>query len=592
MAMKPAIAFGSNDGQYLSTHSAGFCPTHRLVDRYFHVDNFLRSDELTMTTFHRLSGRAMPILLGSALLMAQPLAAEAQANQDLFDQIQTYSAEGDSMLGQGVGASQFSDVSPNDWAFQALDDLVRRYDCLKGYPNGTFRGDRALSRYEFAAGLNACLQQIERLIAETTADFATREDLETMRRLMEEFEAELAMLGTRVDNLESRVAFLEDNQFSTTTKLNGEILFTLNGLFPNDDTYDTDGDGVTDTAFSDNIVFQDRVRLNFDTSFTGKDRLRTRLQARNVSDWSIDGNVTREARWGFRGDNGNAVEVDTLAYRFPVGSKITAQIFANGVGMDDFLSTLNPFDSSGGGSISRFGQRNPILRTGGQQAGAGFAYKVSDALTFSAGYTADDAADAAQGLFGADYALGAQLQYENDTFGLGLVYINSYTTSSGLNHDTGSLPSNLDGNTPVVANNFGIEALLTPSDAFFVGGWVGFSDAVIIGQAEADVWNYALTLGFPDLGGEGNMLGFVLGQQPRLSGSELPVASLTDGDFGALGLGAREDRDLGYHLEAFYKWQLTEHIDITPGVIWLTNPGHNSTNSDVIAATLRTRFRF
>lgn len=525
--------------------------------------------------------------------MFQPPAAEAQTNpQDLFEQIQTYSNEGEAMLGQGVGASQFSDVSPNDWAFQALDDLVRRYDCLKGYPNGTFRGNRALSRYEFAAGLNACLQQMERLIAETTADFATREDLETMRRLMEEFEAELAMLGTRVDNLESRVAFLEDNQFSTTTKLEGEVLFALSGLLPSDDRYDTTGNGVTNRDFSDNIVFQNRVRLNFDTSFTGKDRLRTRLQSNNVEDWSIDGRVTREARWGFRGDNDNSVDVDVLSYRFPVGSKITAQIIATGAGMDDFLDPLNPFNSSGGGSISRFGQRNPILRTGDADAGIGFTYAVNDSINFSVGYTPGEASDAAKGVFNGNYALGAQLQYETDLFGLGLVYINSYTNDDGLNHDTGSLASNLDGNIPVVANNFGIEALITPSDAFFVGGWVGFSDAVIIGTAEADVWNYALTLGFPDLGGEGNLLGFVVGQQPRLSGSELPVASLTAGDFGALGLGAREDRDLGYHIEAFYKWQLTEHIDITPGVIWLTNPGHNSTNSDVIAATVRTRFKF
>lgn len=59
-------------------------------------------------------------------------------------------------------AVQFRDVSPTDWAYQALTDLILRYDCLKGYPDRTFGGNRVLSRYEFAAGLNACLQQIER----------------------------------------------------------------------------------------------------------------------------------------------------------------------------------------------------------------------------------------------------------------------------------------------------------------------------------------------------------------------------------------------------------------------------------------------
>ncbi|MGB0564921.1 MAG: iron uptake porin, partial [Spirulinaceae cyanobacterium] len=156
----------------------------------------------------------------------------ANSTEDILQQVESYSLEMEEPLeadteAQFTGASKFTDVSPGDWAFQALDDLVRRYDCLKGYPNGTYRGNRALTRYEFAAGLNACLQQIERLIAETTADFVTREELETLRRLMQEFEAELATLGTRVDNLEGRVAFLEDNQFSTTTKLVGEVIFNL-----------------------------------------------------------------------------------------------------------------------------------------------------------------------------------------------------------------------------------------------------------------------------------------------------------------------------------------------------------------------------
>ena len=55
-----------------------------------------------------------------------------------------------------------------------------------------------MSRYEFAAGLNACLNQIERLIASSEA--VLREDIETINRLMQEFEAELASLDGRVDN--------------------------------------------------------------------------------------------------------------------------------------------------------------------------------------------------------------------------------------------------------------------------------------------------------------------------------------------------------------------------------------------------------
>ena len=52
--------------------------------------------------------------------------------------------------------SQLSDVKPTDWAFQALQSLVERYGCIAGYPDGTYRGNRATGRYEFAAGLNSC----------------------------------------------------------------------------------------------------------------------------------------------------------------------------------------------------------------------------------------------------------------------------------------------------------------------------------------------------------------------------------------------------------------------------------------------------
>ncbi|NEO68311.1 iron uptake porin, partial [Moorena sp. SIO3H5] len=189
----------------------------------------------------------------------------AQSKQVSVDKLIKQSKQDSASMGQVTSVSQLRDVSPGDWAYEALRSLVERYGCIAGYPNRTFRGNRATTRYEFAAGLNACLNQIERLIAASTADFITREDLETLQRLIQEFESELATLGARVDNLEGRVAFLEDHQFSTTTKLEGEVVFSIANAFGED---------------SDNqVVFQDRVRLAFVSSFTGKDALYTRLDA-------------------------------------------------------------------------------------------------------------------------------------------------------------------------------------------------------------------------------------------------------------------------------------------------------------------------
>ena len=71
-------------------------------------------------------------------------------------------------MAQVTSVSQLSDVQPTDWAFQALHSLVERYGCIAGFPNQTYRGDQALTRYEFAAGLNACLNQVNELIATAT----------------------------------------------------------------------------------------------------------------------------------------------------------------------------------------------------------------------------------------------------------------------------------------------------------------------------------------------------------------------------------------------------------------------------------------
>ncbi|MFO0051232.1 MAG: iron uptake porin, partial [Pseudanabaena sp.] len=57
-------------------------------------------------------------------------------------------------LAQVTSVSQLTDVRPNDWAFTALQSLVERYGVIAGYPDSTYRGKQALTRYEFAAGLN------------------------------------------------------------------------------------------------------------------------------------------------------------------------------------------------------------------------------------------------------------------------------------------------------------------------------------------------------------------------------------------------------------------------------------------------------
>ena len=118
---------------------------------------------------------AVPAVLGIAIVSATSPAAANEVSVASLTDGKT------SDLGQVTSVSQLSDVKPTDWAFQALQSLVERYGCIAGYPDKTYRGNRAMTRYEFAAGLNSCMDRVNDLIAASTADMAKKEDLATLR---------------------------------------------------------------------------------------------------------------------------------------------------------------------------------------------------------------------------------------------------------------------------------------------------------------------------------------------------------------------------------------------------------------------------
>ena len=551
-------------------------------------------------------------LNGADSTLAQQVPASdntTPASGEVLQQIQEYQENNGSAdsLDQVTNVTQLSDVRPTDWAYEALRSLVERYGCIAGYPDGTFRGNRAMTRYEFAAGLNACLQQIERLVGGGGNNFVTKADLETLQRLVDEFRSELTALGTRVDQLEGRVAFLEDHQFSTTTKLRGEVIFAISDLFGDQAAGRRAFPGDRDYA-RDETVFQDRVRLAFDTSFTGKDLLRTRLQAGNVTEFgplrsstpaAPGTNITREGRFGFATDNGNNIEIDRLFYRFPLGNFGQAYLLANGVPFEDIVDVVNPgLDSSGTGALSRFGRFSPIYRMGRQGTGAALTLGGGKRpLRFDAVYTSDEGnnPDEGAGLFDGNYSALAQLSFKPfEAFKIAATYVNSYTGSGiGLNHGTGSIASNVQvPGRPVVGNSYGLEASFAFSPQLILSGWGAYTAARVIGVGDADIWTYGGTLSINDFGKKGSSLGFVVGMEPKLTGTSSAALASRIGGLQAIDVGRRSDRDTSLHLEGFYKFRLSPNILITPGVIWLTAPGHDSRNDDIFIGTVRTTFTF
>jgi Carbohydrate-selective porin, OprB family/S-layer homology domain len=519
--------------------------------------------------------------------------------QTTIDQVNRYSNEGsqNNSQSQVTSVSQFSDVQPTDWAFQALQSLVERYGCIAGYPNSTYRGNRALTRYEFAAGLNACLDRVNELIATATADLVTKQDLATLQRLQEEFSAELATLRGRVDSLEARTAELEANQFSTTTKLVGEAIFAVTDVFGGD------------TGDNNNTVFQDRVRLNLQTSFTGKDVLTTRLTAGNANAFSqVDNNgaaiTTAEGTQTFQvgGTGNNSVKIDRLTYEAPVGP---AQVYlaASGGRHSHYAAVNNPyfFDNTdgGNGALTTFASESPIYRIGG---GAGIAVNlplgrgtgILGNSSITAGYLASEANNPSlsSGLTNGDYAALGQLNFSvGDRLALAATYVHGYSAGGSL-FNSGSTS---DATTPEVlvgtgqantlfnsasTNSYGVSAAFRPSDKLSVSGFVSYHDVTGSGIGDDyEAWSYGLGVALPDFGKQGNVLGIFAGAQPYSFNRTGP--GITAGS-----------NDTPYQFEGFYKYRVSDNISVTPGVIWLTSPGQNSDNDDAIIGTLRTTFTF
>ncbi|MDB9522581.1 iron uptake porin [Dolichospermum circinale CS-1225] len=526
------------------------------------------------------------------------LVEETKAAQFLAQaKVNRFNNENNNSQSQVTSVSQFSDVQPTDWAFQALQSLVERYGCIAGYPSGTFRGNRSLSRYEFAAGLNSCLDRVNELIATATADLVTKQDLATLQRLQEEFSAELATLRGRVDALEGRTAELEANQFSTTTKLKGEAIFAATDTFGNE------------TGKANRAVLQNRVRLGLETSFTGRDMLTTRLSAGNATAFDIRDNANapiNPANAGIRSNaagkqifevgstNNNSVKIDKLTYEAPVGPA-RVYLAASGGQHSDYAAVNNPyfFDKTDGGkgALTTFASENPIYRIGG---GSGIALSVpfgkgNNSLkpsSLTLGYLASNANNPtpSNGLFDGNYAALGQLNFNvGNRVALAATYVHGYQKAGSTLFDSAidggsALVGTSQANTPTVpgpssSNSYGISAAIKPSQKLSLSGFVSYHDVIPEGAGVSrEAWSYGAGLALPDFGKKGNVLGIFGGAQPyslRAGASQTP-----------------------YQVEGFYKYQVSDNIAVTPGVIWVTSPGQATNSNDAFIGTLRTTFSF
>jgi hypothetical protein len=523
---------------------------------------------------------ATPAAIALAMVANGVVVDGAKANEvstdNTLEQISQYNQT--QPMGQVTSVSQLRDVSPTDWAFEALRSLVERYGCIVGYPDRTFRGNRALSRYEFAAGLNACMQQMERLIAQSES--VMKEDIEKLKRLMAEFETELAALGARVDNLEGRVAFLEDHQFSTTTKLRGEVIMALTGFGPNSEG-------------NDQVTLSDRVRLTLDSSFTGKDRLRLRLAAGNVPTirTQTGNNISStQAALNFAQNTENDVRFDRAFYTTPVGDKFRFWVGAV-MPAEDVYQTFSPYtESSATGSLSRALRFNPVMYRNVGESGIGAKYKFNDTFDITASYLAGSNNSAANptegnGLFNGVYSAGVQFGINpNKNLGFGIGYMFAYDNANSIGGGLtplGALPNRLQG-VRVESHNIGIQGNWRIAEQFNMSAWGGFSDLndPRSGGSSADLWTFAVNLSVLDLMKEGSVL--------TIGGGMLPYVDAVETRGRDVVLGG----NTSWIVEGNYNFPVTDSISITPGIYAVFNPNQDDSNDTAVVGVLRTVFKF
>ena len=162
-------------------------------------------------------------------------------------------------------ANPFSDVTADDWAYQAVSDLSAQ-GVVEGYPDGTFKGEKNMTRYELA-------QIVARLMAKE--DQLNAEQQATLDKLAGEYADELANLGVRVSNLEKKVGNIywsgdarmryqtKDNTTSKKDSWNGRMRINVKGQV-NESTY-VNGKMAYDMDFkkdSDKDVYMQQLFVN------------------------------------------------------------------------------------------------------------------------------------------------------------------------------------------------------------------------------------------------------------------------------------------------------------------------------------------
>jgi Carbohydrate-selective porin, OprB family/S-layer homology domain len=510
-------------------------------------------------------------------------------------------------MAQVTAVAQLTDIKPTDWAFQALQALIERHGCIAGYPDRTYRGNQAMSRSEFAAALNQCLNQVNLQLSNASDGLMLTQDLQTVQRLQTEFASELATLTNRVNSLEANTQKISQQPFSTTTKLYGQVILGLQGRSRN--TADLNPrDGLKDTPDpATQATFGYSTQLTLFTQFSNRSIFLLGLQAGNLSTAAGNANLPyflndTYTRLAYESDTNSRIILSDATYRFLATPRLAVIVGAIGVNPVGVFRGPNRYEGAGSGPISSFAQRNPILNLGGE-AGMGLDWQVSDRVSVQAVYAAgsgqNPASSPAAGLFNGPNTVGVQVAATPlPTVDWTVYYLHQYNPSSQLGTGVGDeLIGFVDAR--FVTNAIGTTLAWRVTPRVLVGGWVGYSHSAVRVPTYAgavETFNWLSFINFPDFGGRGNFAGIYFGQPPRITRSDLALNGVPTlnipGTISGLGGAAGGQPDITYHLEAFYRWQVSANFSLTPGVVVLFNPVQTGSSDTIVVGAVRSTFSF
>ena len=474
--------------------------------------------------------------------------------------------------------SNFSELYPSDWSYKALRELVVSRNCSNLIPSGS------ISRFEAASIINSCLKDFAQITVQE-------------RRLIDEFNSELALVRSRVDGLDARLNEVEAGSFSSTTVASFSADFAIGAV--NGKTVTVPGGTSTVLAAStsggdaagnlngENVVVQSTstspsysealgnayvYQMNLNTSFTGDDNLYVRLKAGNgwTSFGEKPGTYLNETK-----GTGNVLNVDKIWYTFPLGEKVEATVgplIENYYMLAASPSVYQPKVLK----AFRFGGHG-IAFGASTSTGLGLKYTADNGFASSITVNSKNADDKGGFLTNQDTnKLNVMAAYTSDNYHLSATYTSQHGNFGAFNYfSTNAVKGSTD------LSGYALRAWFRPDETGTAvpSVSVGFDVADFNTPASSGGFQngngYSIAFNWQDMFQADDVIGIAFGQP--IKGTDNTTAGKNDVD--------------PFLWEAYYSFRPNDSIEVTPGIFGGTDIKSDN-KDDIFGAILQTTFKF